>query len=127
MSTLTHTQELTVLDCWCGMPHAIPTRLYNEARKRSSVTVYCPLGHTYGWHESEADRLRKRLESAERRENATRDLLDHEQRSHAATRGHLTRVKKRVAHGVCPHCTRKFTNLERHMQSKHPEQCGEQA
>ena len=49
-------------------------------------------------------------------------LLDTEERSHAATRGHLTRAKKQVhraEHGVCPHCNRSFQNLARHMQTKH--------
>lgn len=63
----------------------------------------------------------ERREAAERRVQATRDLLYAEERSHAATRGHLTRTKKRGGHGVCPCCNRTFQQLARHMKSKHPD------
>jgi len=89
---------------------------------REQVAIYCPLGHTYiiaG--KGEAARLREQLEAAQRARQATRDLLAHEQRSHAATRGHLTRTKRRVGHGVCPCCGRTFQQLARHMKAKHPD------
>ena len=43
-----------------------------------------------------------------------------ETRRRAAAKGQLTKVKKRVGNGVCPCCTRSFTDLARHMESKHP-------
>jgi hypothetical protein len=127
VSTLTYSGQLTVLTCWCGMRHAVPEELRSHQLRqhndgREVTGIYCPLGHSHvPAGEGEAERLRKQLEAARRSREATRELLEHEQRSHAATRGHLTRTKKRVAHGVCPCCNRSFANVERHMNTKHPD------
>lgn len=126
MTTLTYTGKLTVLTCWCGMRHAVPEELRDfqlrQHRDGRDVTgIYCPLGHSYvPAGKSEADKLREQLERERQRLTATRDLLAHEERSHAATRGHLTRTKKRVGNGVCPCCGRMFQQLARHMKAKHP-------
>jgi hypothetical protein len=115
MSTISYTGRLVVVSCWCGIQYAIPEQL--EQHKQRGNSIHCPLGHQTQYVRSMADELAE----AKRRAQATRDLLDQEQRSHAATRGHLTRQKKRVAAGVCPCCTRNFQNLARHMANKHPE------
>lgn len=125
MSTLTYNGALVVRTCWCGIRHAIPSELATTAEENKGQVVYCPLGHEWvaSVHEQrEADRLRGLLQNERQRLSATRDLLKHEERSHAATRGHLTRAKKRAHAGVCPvqGCKRHFKDLERHMASKHP-------
>ncbi len=126
METLTYSGTLVTTVCWCGTRHAIPQELYEMVERqhrdgRNQTDIYCPLGHAWTFAgEGEATRLQRQLAEERRRASATRELLDHEQRSHAATRGHLTRTKKRVAHGVCPCCNRSFANVERHMKSKHP-------
>lgn len=56
----------------------------------------------------------------ERAERAARRAVSAEM-SRRVTKGHLTRVKKRVAAGVCPCCNRTFADLARHMAGKHPE------
>jgi hypothetical protein len=33
----------------------------------------------------------------------------------------MTRIKKRVAAGVCPCCNRSFKDLARHMAGQHPD------
>jgi len=75
---LTYTGELTVVTCWCGMTHAVPIELRNyqlrEHEAGRTFSVHCPL---------------------ERAENA----LDHERASHRATKGHLTRSKRRASPG----------------------------
>jgi len=129
METLAYSGTLTVVTCWCGMSHAVPTELrdfqlrqFHDGRKVQDI--YCPLGHTHvPAGETKAAQLEWQLEQARRSRDATRDLLEHEQRSHSATRGHLTRAKKRAVAGVCPHpdCHRHFQNLERHIAAKHPE------
>jgi hypothetical protein len=72
---------------------------------------------------SEATKAKEEAAEARRRERAVRDLLEQEENSHRATRGHLTRVKKRVQNGVCPKCNRTFQNLQRHMASQHGDDC----
>lgn len=121
-ATLQYTGTLVVTTCWCGVRHGVPSELYRQA-ERHGMTVYCPLGHK--WVVSDTDD--KKIERLERRVAATRDLLHAEERSHAATRGHLTRTKNRIAKGVCPCCNRHFANVERHMQSQHPHYEGAQS
>jgi hypothetical protein len=119
VSTMNYTGTLTVVDCTCGIVFAIPEALDRQARDRKK-SIYCPLGHSWHYTESTVEKLER-----ERREHrATRDLLHAEERSHAGTRGALTKAKKQVhraEHGVCPHCNRSFVNLQRHVQTKHPE------
>jgi hypothetical protein len=122
-TTLNYTGQLVVEECHCGIKHAIPAQLQQQARDHGK-TVYCPLGHSWVYTDTTDKKLRRereRREAAERRAQASRDLLRHEERSHAATRGHLTRSKRRAAAGTCPCCNRTFEQLSRHMKNQHPE------
>ena len=50
------------------------------------------------------------------------DFLDAAREKGAAVaRGKLRAQSERIKNGVCPCCKRHFTNLERHMHTKHPE------
>jgi hypothetical protein len=118
---------LEVVECYsCKMLYAIPASLNASAIKypgqqQNGWTLFCPLGHQWYYL---GRNIEQQLADERKAKQATRELLEHEQRSHAATRGHVTRKKKqlaRVAHGVCPCCNRHFTNLERHMTTKHPD------
>lgn len=126
MTTITYTQSLTVVTCWCGINHAIPADLDRRALAHPSssantVTVYCPLGHQWSYSgKTEADKLRERLEDEQRFAASLISKLDQEKASHASTKGQLTKTKKRVANGVCPCCHRSFVALARHMTTKHP-------
>jgi hypothetical protein len=126
-TTLTYTGRLVVTSCWCGIGVAIPEELYDLARRHKDKTVYCPLGHTFVYSnttEEQLEETKRKLASEQRRRRATAELLNHEERSHAATKGHVTRKRKqleRVVAGVCPCCNRSFADLRRHMQAKHPE------
>lgn len=116
---LTYAGALVVKTCWCGIRHAIPSELARQLVEGS--TVYCPLGHSYVTRETRGDRLQRELEQERSRRSATLDLLAHEERSHAATKGHLTRAKRRSAAGLCPCCNRSFEQLRRHMRTQHPD------
>ena len=123
--TMTYSQTLKVTSCWCGIPFAIPDNLYSWLHKSPKNHCHCPMGHEMIFSNTLEEQLaetRAERDRAKNREAATRSLLDTEERSHAATRGHLTRAKKQVhrtENGVCPHCNRTFQNLARHMKSKH--------
>jgi len=127
MTTMTYTGRLVVTSCWCGIHLAIPEDLHSIATRKEGKEVYCPLGHRFIYSNTTEEKLaeaRQQLAEANRRRRATAELLRHEERSHAATKGHVTRKRKqldRVAKGVCPCCSRSFTNLRRHMQSQHPD------
>lgn len=115
--TMEYTETLVVTSCWCGIRLAIPDNLHSYARNHRGYEIYCPLGHQFLYRETFEERLRRERQ----RHEATRQLLEQEERSHAATRGHLTRARKRAQAGVCPCCSRTFQNLARHMETKHPE------
>lgn len=133
-ATITYTDSLTVTSCWCGIKVAIPNDLYRQARENGH-RVWCPLGHTFVWGETETDRLRARAEQLKadqrwyaQRLNAERDLRLDTERRLSAQRGATTRARNqrdrdrtRVAAGVCPCCNRTFKNLARHMAGQHPD------
>ena len=116
MVEITYNETLVVTHCWCGIALAVPDNLYRHAKQSPKNHVYCPLGHTFVF----GDTFEEQLKRTEQRLKATRDLLEAEERSHVATRGHLTRARKRAADGVCPCCHRHFANVERHVKTKHP-------
>lgn len=126
MSSLTISTTYTVIDCFnCGVLFAVPDQV-NDEWVRTGKSFYCPNGHRQHYIESTVKKLEKERqarEAAERQARARLELLRAEERSHAATRGVVTKQKKklaRVANGVCPCCNRSFQNLARHMESEHP-------
>jgi hypothetical protein len=125
MPQMTYSQTLIATSCWCGIPFAIPENLHDWMGLKQGNSCHCPNGHKMIFGNTIEEQLaeaKRRLEEARRREGATRSLLEQEERSHSATRGHLTRARNQVhraEHGVCPHCNRTFQNLARHMETKH--------
>lgn len=121
MTTLEHTQTLTVVTCWCGMAHAIPKALNDHANGDPRFNVYCPLGHSWVRRDGPLQRAQLELQAAQdtlaRREAQLRTT----EASRRATLGQLTKERKRVSNGVCPCCQRTFANLGRHMHTKHPD------
>lgn len=106
----------------------MPKSLERQARQNASVSFYCPLGHSNVYRESEADRYRREAERLKQQMarkddelRAERERTDRERRSAAAYRGQVTKLRTRAKAGVCPCCTRHFSNVERHMASKHPD------
>lgn len=127
MATLTYVGRLVTTSCWCGIHMAIPEDLHSIAKRNKGKVVWCPLGHQFIFSntvEEQLEQAKQETKRARQREAAVRDLLEQEEHSHRATKGHVTRKKKelaRVKAGVCPCCTRSFQNLARHMETKHPE------
>jgi hypothetical protein len=114
-SQMSYTETLTVTTCWCGIHLAIPDNLYRWLHDAPSRACYCPLGHEFVYNKSNAAKLREERQAHQ----ATRDLLKAEERSHSATKGQMTKLRKRVEAGVCPQCHRHFANLQRHVSTKH--------
>jgi hypothetical protein len=111
----------------CFISYAIPERMETE-KMRDGTSFFCPNGHSLSYRDSEVEKLRKEVESKKKiigqwandynqlykeKESVTRSL--------SATKGVLTRTKKRISKGVCPCCNRHFVNLQRHMDGQHPE------
>lgn len=120
--------SLTVVSCYtCGIRYAIPTSLYRSAHRYHAGTangwwLCCPLGHTWGYTgESEEEKLRRQLRVERDRSGRLASDLDQTKASLRAQKGATTRIRRRVANGVCPCCNRSFKDLARHMESKHPD------
>jgi hypothetical protein len=125
METITYTGVLVVEECCvCGMTFAMPEDFQRQKRKKtaSTLTFYCPAGHSQHYTGESAEQREKRWRhEAEARARAIEDQFKAERKSHSATKGQLTKVKRRAAAGVCPCCTRTFQNVQRHMETQHPD------
>ena len=123
--TLTSSIAYEVQTCAdCGTHFAI-TKRFAEARRKDGARFYCPNGHRLHWGDTEVDKLQRRLAASEGNRKSAEQRAEREKRRHAATKGQLTKTKKRIAGGVCPCCNRSFVELSRHMKSKHPEYVAE--
>jgi NMD protein affecting ribosome stability and mRNA decay len=138
-ATITYESELVVETCCnCGVPFAIHRPQYDQLQE-SGKTFYCPAGHPQHYTRNqrladELEKLKRELEVAQEdveywnNQAEAQALAAREARRAAGTaKASLTRLRKRVANGVCPCCNRQFTNLGRHMATKHPEYQGEAA
>lgn len=123
-TTFTYEETLTlttVACCNCGVMFGVPERL-RAARREDHGSFYCPNGH--GNHypaKNEAEQLRERLQQAEAQATHWRDQAEAAERSARSQRGENTKLRRRVANGVCPCCKRSFANLHRHMAGQHPD------
>lgn len=111
--------------CQCGTVFAFAEELRNkclESRGSSGRQFYCPNGHPQHYTgRTDAERLESERDRTRRELERVRDQRDH---AEARRRGQLaatTRLKKRIAHGVCPCCKRSFKDLGRHMAGQHPD------
>ena len=107
----------------CGTPIGIEQGAWLNLQDDGG-TFYCWRGHRCttgeGTKQAEIRRLREdkeRLEQWNREERARAERAERRERAQKAAK---TRIKNRVAKGVCPCCKRSFVNLARHMASKHP-------
>ncbi len=119
MTTTTYTATLVAVDCAeCGTPFGMTDRLL-AARQQDGAVFWCPNGHKNVYQATEADLLRRRLANAEARVTHEHDQREAAERSASAHKGQATRLRKRIANGVCPDCHRHFANVQRHMASQH--------
>lgn len=113
--------------CQCGMLFGLSSNDLERLR-RTHETFWCPSGHPQNYvgktdlqiAQEQAQRERARADRAAADAKHQRDRRQSVERSLTATRGHMTRIKKRIKSGACPCCHEQFANLGRHMQSQHP-------
>lgn len=115
----------------CGGLFAISAQFRAECArlggfKQMWACPYCKT--TWGFGEGEVDTLKRQIKThevnekwlREQRDRATKEA-EHFRKSRDGIKGALTKVKKRVRHGVCPCCQRTFKQLAAHMAAKHPD------
>ncbi len=117
--------------CSCGVMFAMPVDLKTYAlnhRGPNGRWFYCPNGHDQFYTgETEEEKLKRALDQERTRSGrlaAERDQLEARRRSQKAAN---TRLRKRLANGVCPCCKRSFEDLHEHMKAKHPDYVVEDA
>lgn len=135
--SISSTERLVTVRCWCGTWHAIPESLRHIQLKAQDAGrdhfVHCPLGHQYApagksqlqlekeRAAREAAQLRSRLDYQETETRIQRERAEQLEKRRRAEKAAKTRLKNRVARGVCPCCNRHFDNLQRHIQHQHPD------
>lgn len=121
-----HTITLELRQCKdCGVSFGLSSQ-FVETRRDDHRTWYCPNGH--GWcykAESDIERERQRRISAEARAAQAEDRVDILKRQRAAAKGQLTKLRNRIANGVCPWCKRSFSNILAHIDTQHPDHAEE--
>ncbi len=122
--TLQVTTTYTVIDCFkCGCLFAVPDQVQEEL-VRTGRSFFCMNGHEQHYTKSTASELKKERErnaSLIARLDQVRADRDSLERSRSALKGQVTKIRNRVANGVCPCCNRTFPDLAAHMQTKHPD------
>lgn len=129
MTTFTQviTETFKVVRCYmCSVPFGITNDIYRRVVTDAKGSVYCPAcGKETCWLESEDQKkikeLQRKLEWEASNAARQRALRDSAEASLAATKGVVTRLKRRVSAGTCPCCKRTFKQLARHMKQKHPD------
>lgn len=105
----------------CGVFSTCPEVVYDQHRNEGGYH-YCPNGHTWGWAKDGCEREKLRRERDRLKQDAAR--LEDERRAAIARAEQAEqankRLHKRASAGVCPCCNRTFTNMARHMKTKHP-------
>lgn len=132
MGTQMYTATLSIIECCnCHMDFGI-TPEFESARRRDHAWFHCPAGHPQHYpQQSTEEKLRAEIASLEGRivnvrnqRDRAKEERDSVERSRAAVRGHLTRMRNRIAAGVCPvpGCRRSgFAQVMAHIASVHPE------
>jgi DNA repair exonuclease SbcCD ATPase subunit len=130
---ITFTTQVTMVTetcAQCGIVFGM-TDNYQRRRRDDKAGFYCPSGHFQSYTVSESQQrinaLTAKLAQADqetarlqRARDSERERRERAERSHSATKGELTKARKRIGNGVCPCCNRHFANLQRHMHGQHP-------
>lgn len=119
----TITTETTIVPVTCGECGTVfgLGAKYQEARLADHRTFYCPNGHGRAYNgKSEAEKLREQLGWANSRAQSWRDQAETAEARRRGEKAAKTRLKNRIANGVCPECKRSFPDLRQHMAGQHP-------
>lgn len=122
--TYTFTETLVGMCCGqCGISFAVPQSFHEEQKKLGPKGGwYCPNGHSRCFSKSKITELEERNTALSLIIDRQRDTIQSKDHVIRATRAAKTRLKNRVAAGVCPCCNRTFSNLAAHFKNMHPEE-----
>ena len=113
---------VAVTCCNCGVAFGMSDD-FHERRRRDHGLFYCPAGHSQHFTgKSDIEKLREELAVKEQSVRHVQQQAEFQRKEAIAAKAAATKLRNRVSKGVCPCCNRTFTNLARHMKTKHPEQ-----
>ena len=127
VSTFTTVHSIRMAGCnhTIFMANGVETEL-----RRTHKSYYCTICGSINYFPgvSDLEQLERDIVTVkDQRDTARRNYHNQQgetravERSLTAHKGHTTRLKTRIAAGVCPCCRRNFVNLARHMSKKHPD------
>lgn len=113
--------DLEPVTCYsCSVIFGIPDDMYRR-RKEDQRDWYCPNGHIQHFvGETDAQRFKRLWKQEQDTTAALRSNLDQTEHVLRATKGVVTKMRKRAITGTCAFCHRHFANVERHVASQHP-------
>ena len=127
--------QFHVVNCGeCGGVYAMNQRYVKQKSDKGGYWTcpYCKCSWGYG--ESEIQRLDKQLKQAQKQKEwaeqsikIERELRHKAELRERGQKAAKTRIKNRIANGVCPCCNRSFQNLHQHMKKQHPDYADSQA
>ncbi|KKN75776.1 hypothetical protein LCGC14_0376520 [marine sediment metagenome] len=124
LETIELTETFTKVSCGeCGGVYALTQRYLKEKREHGGYWT-CPYCKCTWGYNKELSELAQTKERLEREQYYLANERSRHDQTRASLRGHKaakTRLKNRIANGVCPCCNRHFTNLNRHMTTMHPD------
>lgn len=130
MEVKTYTSTVEVYTCCnkaCGVKFGLDSE-YGKRMREDHAWFHCPNGHLQHFTgESTEERLARELKDSREsnaflytRNEALHDKLMVEKNKVRAQKAAKTRIKNRIANGVCPCCNRSFKNVHSHFRSQHP-------
>lgn len=122
--------DMYIVNCGeCGGVYGILEQV-REQKHRDGACWACPYCRTrWGYSgKGENARLKRELKQKQRaldiqrkRTEWAKEEARHNERRRRAEKAAKTRIKNRIANGVCPCCNRTFKQLAAHMKNKHPD------
>lgn len=117
----------------CGIGFMVP-QFWQAERRETGAGFFCPNGHSRAYRETPAMVLQREINSLKQQQAKLIDERTAAERNAEEARGAAldaqqetkriaaakAKLEKRIAAGVCPDCHRTFTNMARHMTTKHP-------
>jgi DNA repair exonuclease SbcCD ATPase subunit len=112
------TETFEQLTCGgCGIHFYVPEH-WLKKKRNEEAGFHCPNGCSRVFvGENEADKLKRQLQQAQQElANKSVEKIQIERQLE-----NLQKQLKRVQKGTCPCCKRSFSDLKRHMATKHPD------
>lgn len=120
--TVGTTIEFSQLVCGgCGIPYYVPSE-WMKVKVNEKASFNCPNGCDRVFTgKSEAEKVKDKYEQLLREKNQLQKVLENKIMDTIVEKRKVEDQLKRVHKGVCPCCNRTFSDLQKHMKTKHPE------